>query len=97
MTHNGEDRRTDTHGERLARIEEGVKSLAKSIDVLRDSFAAHVIEENARDKRLDALEKDFDELRGGAKVFLKGAAVVMVLMSGVWAMATWVAKVGNPT
>ena len=43
-------------GERLARIEEGIKGLGRSIDSLRDAFEAHVEDEKDTLARLQAME-----------------------------------------
>ena len=44
----------DCHGERLVRIEEGIKSLARSVDRIRDDLKAHVEDEKEfQDKILD--------------------------------------------
>ena len=93
-TWDGEERReSPRYGERLVRIEEGIKSLGRSVDTLRNAFERHIEEESIRDDKIEQLEKDFTELRGGAKVFLKMSAVVMVIIGGVWTVATWVAKI----
>ena len=80
--------------ERLATIEADLKSVGRTLDRLNASLETHMEHGNKRSARIEALERDFSELRGAAKLFIRGSAVVMVLVTGVWAVATWVANHG---
>jgi len=82
------------HGERLAKleatVEAGFKSVGRSIDQLRERHDAHINEERELKAKLDSVEKELDQVRGGYKVFLKMAALFAAFGVAVWSVTTWV-------
>jgi len=90
-----EDRRIDSHGERLARIEEGIKSLGRSLDTLRENFEDHTKEKERLEKSVADIQKEIASVKGGYAMFWKMCGVIGLLMGGVWAVATWVAGHGK--
>ena len=86
-----EQARHDHHIERLVRIEEGVKSLGKSMDTLRGALSDHYQEEKRLAEKVDIIERDIASLQGGYKVFLKMCAVGVIVSGVIWSAATWVA------
>ncbi len=60
----GPDKMKDTDGERLARIEEGVKSLGRSLDSLKETFVDHLQDSKLVVDRLGAVEVEQAETKG---------------------------------
>ena len=83
------------HGERLAKleatVEAGFKSIGRSIDQLRERHDAHINEERELKVKLDNVERELDQVRGGYKVFLKMLGFFAAFGAVVWGIATWVA------
>jgi hypothetical protein len=70
---------SDDHGERLARIEEGIKSLGRSVDQLRSNFDKHTEEEERLEKAVADIQLEIALMRGGYRMFLKLCAAIGVL------------------
>lgn len=90
-----DERRADDHAERLVKLEvsleAGMKSVGRSIDGLRDTVEKHISDSKICNTKLDAIESEFDTLKGGYKVFLKMCGFFAAFGAVVWAIATWVA------
>ena len=82
-----ERRMSDSHGERLARIEESIKSLGRSVDGIRQVLTDHVAEEKELVGQVNTIERDLSGLRGGAKVFFMvctAGAFVITIATQFW-------------
>lgn len=66
----------DDHGERLARIEEGIKSLA-------DNFERHTEEEKRLEKAVTSIQIEMASVKGGYRTFLKLCAGLGII-AGLW-------------
>jgi hypothetical protein len=84
----------DDHGERLARIEEGIKSLGRSVDQLRSNFDRHTEEEARLEEAVNNIQTEMATVRGGYKMFWKMCGGFAVVGAATWAVATWVSKNG---
>jgi hypothetical protein len=93
----GDERRNETHGERLVKLETtvemGFSSLGRSIDGLRDVISEHITEEKTLADKVETLERSFATITGGYRVFLKMCGVIGVIAGGVWIVATWVERI----
>ena len=85
----------DNHGERLARIEEAIKGLGRSVDTLRDNFNKHTLEEERLEIAVAEIRQEMALVRGGYKMFWKMCGGFAVVGAVVWSIATWVTKNGN--
>lgn len=85
---------SDDHGERLARIEEGIKSLGRSLDIMRDEFARHTEEEQRLEQSVAEIRQELAAVKGGYKVFWQMCGAIAVATGAVWALATTVFKHG---
>ncbi len=97
MIYNGKDRRMpEDHSERLVKLEvtldTGLSSIGRSLDGMRSAFESHVQEEKELKDKLDAVERDFDTMKGGYRVFLKMCGFFAAFGTAVWAISSWVAK-----
>ena len=63
----------DDHGERLARIEEGIKSLA-------DNFEKHTEEEKRLEEAVAEIQLEVALMRGGYRMFLKLCAALGIIV-----------------
>ena len=73
----------DDHGERLARIEEGIKSLGRSVDQLRSNFEQHTEEEKRLEKAVTSIQIEMAQVKGGYRTFLKLCAALGII-AGLW-------------
>lgn len=69
----------DDHGERLARIEEGIKSLGLSVDQLRSNFERHTEEEKRLEEAVAEIQLEVALMRGGYRMFLKVCAALGII------------------
>ena len=82
----------DDHGERLARIEEGIKSLGRSVDQLRSNFERHTEEEKRLEEAVTSIQIEMASVKGGYRTFWKMCGAFSVVGAATWAAATWVTK-----
>ena len=85
----------DDHGERLARIEEGIKSLGLSVDQLRSNFERHTEEEKRLEEAVTSIQIEMASVKGGYRTFWKMCGAFSVVGAATWAAATWVTKSGT--
>ena len=82
----------DDHGERLARIEEGIKGLGLSVDQLRSNFERHTEEEKRLEEAVTSIQIEMASVKGGYRTFWKMCGAFSVVGAATWAAATWVTK-----
>tara|TARA_R110000744_G_scaffold254567_1_gene370176 strand:- start:13 stop:270 length:258 start_codon:yes stop_codon:yes gene_type:complete len=82
----------DNHGERLARIEEAIKGLGRSVDTLRDNFNKHTAEEERLEHTVAAIKEEMALVRGGLRMFWKMLGGFAVVGAAAWSVASWVTK-----
>lgn len=92
--YSGSDRRVDDHGERLARIEEGIKGLGRSLDQLRHNFEKHTEEEERLETAVTEIQKEMSAVRGGYRMFWKMLGAISVVGGAIWTLASTVFKQG---
>jgi hypothetical protein len=84
--------------ERLARIEEALKGVGRSIDGVRDTLDKHIEDEDEQraraDARTDALETDLTAIKAGSKVLMWVCGILPVTGGAFYAIVTWVNKIG---
>tara|TARA_R110000765_G_scaffold287005_1_gene383478 strand:- start:446 stop:709 length:264 start_codon:yes stop_codon:yes gene_type:complete len=85
----------DNYGERLARIEEAIKGIGRSIDTLRDNFTKHDAEGERLEHTVAAVKEEMALVRGGLRMFWKMLGGFAAVGAAVWAVAAWVTKNGN--
>ena len=73
----------DDHGERLARIEEGIKHLGPSVEQLRSNFERHTEEEKRLEKAVTSIQIEMASVKGGYRTFLKLCAGLGII-AGLW-------------
>jgi hypothetical protein len=70
----------DDYGERLARIEEGIKSLGRSVDQLRSNFEQHTAEEKRLEEAVTSIQIEMASVKGGYRTFLKLCAALGIIV-----------------
>tara|TARA_R100001377_G_scaffold43096_2_gene24322 strand:+ start:998 stop:1261 length:264 start_codon:yes stop_codon:yes gene_type:complete len=85
----------DNHGERLARIEEAIKGLGRSVDTLRDNFTKHDAEGERLEHTVAAVKEEMALVRGGLRMFWKMLGGFAIVSAAAWSVAAWVTKNGN--
>tara|TARA_R110000796_G_scaffold168351_1_gene285298 strand:+ start:25 stop:288 length:264 start_codon:yes stop_codon:yes gene_type:complete len=85
----------DNYGERLARIEEAIKGIGRSVDTLRDNFNRHNEEEERLERTVAAIKEEMALVRGGLRMFWKMLGGFAVVGAAAWSVATWITNNSN--
>lgn len=92
MAYEGLDRRSDDHGERLARIEEGIKGLGRSMDQMRTDLGAQRTEQHKLEADIEEIKQEMAQVKGGYRMFWKMCGAIAVVVGAIWTLAAVVFK-----